>query len=267
MHKRLIAGLAVALCLSASVAAAPKAGDLEAIAKRGEEIFLLDRAAWVATDVMLEQVRDAGSTGMGGWIVTKQPDGYRVIFYRLGDPPTAVFTADVRNGAVVASRRLAEGDDAALSPLEVRMVQAREVAGEQGSQRCTDGPMNTVVIPPATAEGPVEVYVLSAQVKGDEIPLGGHYRYDIGVDGKVLGSRRFTKGCLNMSLAPPEKGATSAGLMVTHLLDTTPTEIHVFTSFSARTPVYVAAPKTIDPISEDYAVWAVDGGSIRRVEP
>lgn len=46
--------------------------------------------------------------------------------------------------------------------------------------------------------------------------------------------------------------------MVTHLLDPTPTEVHVYWSLWARTPMFVAT-------GED-AIWKIENGRIHRVE-
>ena len=45
-----------------------------------------------------------------------------------------------------------------------------------------------------------------------------------------------------MPLQSPEEGAP-AGLMVSHILDETPTEIHVFSTYVAGLPVYVSTVK------------------------
>jgi hypothetical protein len=73
-------------------------------------------------------------------------------------------------------------------------------------------------------------------------------------DGRITGSRAFTKSCITM--AQP-KNVTA--LVISHLLDPVPTEIHVFTSLSAGLPVYVAIP-------ESNRVFAVAGDKIRLVQ-
>jgi hypothetical protein len=110
-------------------------------------------------------------------------------------------------------------------------------------------PFNTAALPPAAAGGPVSVYLLSPQVSTGELPLGGHHRVDVAEDGRALSERSYTKACLTV----PRPGAGAVGMVVSHLLDPTPTEIHVFTSLSAKLPVFVATAARS---------WAVDGASV-----
>ena len=53
-------------------------------------------------------------------------------------------------------------------------------------------------------------------------------------------------------------GGRTAGLMMTHLLDPTPTEIHVFLSLSSRLPVFVA--------TSDGRLWKVAGDKIEPMK-
>lgn len=250
-------GLALAVLLHPTAGRAQSTEDLDAITRRGQQLYALDKAAWVATDALLAQVRDPAALRVAGWIVVEHDQALRVIFYRAGPEASAAFTADVSGDKVLATHVAAEDEDSRLSPLEARMVRARQVASEQETPRCTDSPMNTVVIPSSAPDDVIEVYVLSAQVKSEEIPFGGHYRFDIAPDGKVVGSRKFTRGCLNLSTASPDADATPAGLMLTHLLDPIPTEIHVFSAKAAGAPVFVMA--------SDQSLWEVTGDAIRAV--
>ena len=236
---------------------------LKFASERGRQIFLLDEAGWVSSDEMLRKVPDPGAVGIAGWIVEQAPDHLHSIFYRMRDNiPAAVFVADTRVRTVRSSKLLGPNDDSRMTPAEVRMAQAREVTKHQSPMRCTDGQMNTVVIPPPAVDQPVEVYVMSAQVRRDEYPLGGHQVFRIDGKGEVVSTRRFTKGCLNVSPDPSAKEKT-VSLYVTHLLDTTPTEIHVFTSLSARLPIFVDTPKSLSPGAGSHQLWNVDGESIR----
>jgi hypothetical protein len=112
------------------------------------------------------------------------------------------------------------------------------------------------VIPPVSGTAPIEVYLTSAQTDTDVLPFGGHYLLTIGADGTVQSVRKFTNSCINMERprASRRKGRPVA-LMVTHLLDPVPTEIHVFMSLTAAMPVYVGAG---DPPQ----LWEVEGERI-----
>ncbi|HYG27384.1 MAG TPA: hypothetical protein VD906_10795 [Caulobacteraceae bacterium] len=270
-HLDIVALAAAALIapLAALAADAPtdRAAQTSAAAERGELIYRLDQAAWVATDALLKDIADPQARGVAGWIVTEEADGLRVIFYSDSDVPAAVYTAQVRDGKVVSARLVEAGEDARLSESEVRMVRARQAASRQKVTPCTAAAMNTVVIPPSADEERVEVYLMSSQVKAKEYPFGGHYLYAIAPDGEVVSRRPFTKGCLNLSTVAPDGKGTVAGMVLTHYLDPHPTEIHVFVSRRSGLPVYVMTPPADAKQADEAPLWYVRGKSIELARP
>jgi hypothetical protein len=70
--------------------------------------------------------------------------------------------------------------------------------------------------------------------------------------GQVTSQRGFTKSCIEL-----DKSGNTAGLMITHLLDHTPTEVHVYWSLWAGLPIYV---------STSAGPWSVDKGRIEFVQ-
>lgn len=81
----------------------------------------------------------------------------------------------------------------------------------------------------------------------------------VGPDGTVSGSRPYSVSCLNMARPNLPAGATPVGVMVNHLLDPAPTEIHVFTSYSMRMPLFVS--------TRDARTWKVEGAKITPFDP
>jgi hypothetical protein len=264
-----IVGLLIGLLAATSTTAAtsgPEGTALRRAAERGDLIYDLDQAGSVSTDELLKQLPDPASSGIAGWIVEARGDRLDVTYYRSDhDRYTAAFTAQVQGKAVVASHMLAAGENARLTPVEIRMIQAREIAKRQNVQPCTAGAMNTVVLPPAAPDDPISVYVLTAQVKTGEYPAGGHYEFDINAQGDVVSSRKFTYSCLSLSSRAPG-GSTPAGLVLTHMLDVTPTEIHVYLSKLSRLPVYVLTPVSRPASSDAHRIWAVNGDRIELVQ-
>lgn len=247
-------------------AAEPDDSAVKRAAERGRLIYELDRAAWVSTDEMLKRFPKPSATGIRGWIVEVLPDRLKTTYYReQGDRPVAAYIVESRGRAVISEMVPNSPEEEGLTPLQVRMIEAREVAGDQPVQRCTNGPMNTVVIPPQTTDQPVEVYELSPQVKNDEYPLGGHFLFVVGPSGDVISHRKFTNACLNMA-KPATSGGKVAAMFVTHILDATPTEIHVFSAFTADTPIYVGTPLSLTEDSKDFRVWAVTKDKITLTE-
>ena len=263
MLKRLgLLGLVAAALSSPAAAAPPDAAALKRAADRGDRLYAYDQAAWVSTDEMLKQLPNPKAAGVAGWIVEETVDHLHVVFYRVEhDTRAAVFTAEVLGKQVLSTHRLSPTDDNHLTPFELRLIQAREAAATEHVDSCTAARMNVVVLPPSGGQNPVPVYLLSAQVKKGEYPFGGHYEVDVGPDGKVVAKRAFTHACLNMPAPPPAAPGKPAFAVVTHLMDFSPTEIHVFLSRWMGTPVVVLTPVT-DPPTSEHRTWIVDGDQI-----
>ena len=258
MHRTLMLVTALlGALLWAGPAAAQTAGEgaqLERTFERGRLIFALDRAAWVATDDMMARVPDPAGAGMRGYIVERDGSALAVVFY--GGPreaPLAFYRARVENSRVVASQVYPADARPPLTPVQRRMSAVRAMAGSLGFSPC-QGSFNTVVIPPEAPDAPIDLYLLTPQLRRDEWPAGGHFLATVDADGTVSGSRAFTNACANLS--GPED---ISGLGMTHLLDPLPTEIHVFTALTSGLPVFVA---TI----EGRRMWQVDAEGIRLVD-
>ncbi|MGZ8997827.1 MAG: hypothetical protein ACXW2T_03120, partial [Allosphingosinicella sp.] len=231
---------------------------LRAIVARGRLLFDLDRAAWVATDDFLKKVRDPVAAGFKGYVVDREGEGFAVTFYGGdGDRLTARYVAQVSDGRVTSSRVLAAAEQVPLTPLQLRMAKARSVSAGSDLRPCTNAPFNRAIIPPASLDEPLEMYLTSAQTDSNVYPFGGHYLLSIALDGRLLSVRKFTNSCLNMPARPPGGNGTSVALYITHLLDPIPTEIHVFFARTAGLPLMVGtAPNR---------VWEVTADSIRPI--
>lgn len=260
----MVRGLLLSLLLLVSApAAAQSAAEkaiLRAVGERGTLLFELDRAAWVTTDDVLKRFgrRDMP---IKGWVVERDgADGYRVTYF--GDAPggpVAWYAGRVRRGKVTSGEVFPEAARPALTAAQLRLRQAADVARRFTEYRpCTPARFNVAVIPPDSADAPVDAYLLSAQTEAAVYPVGGHYLLRVGPDGKIVSHRRFMNSCMNVDTASPPKGATPVGLVLTHLLDPVPTEIHVWTSLAMRKPVFVG---TADP----QRIWSVEGRRIRLI--
>lgn len=228
-------------------------------ANRGVLIYAYDQAAWHGTDDLVAKLPDAANI-VGGWVVDGPADAPEIVFFdRNESDPKAIYVARFRGNKLVSGRVLGEGEDRTLSPERRAMVAARNAAASAlvagKVRRCVDKPFNTVVLPPSGPGGAIPVYFLTPQMETDTIPLGGHYLVEV-TDGKAGAIRPFTNSCLPMK-PDPEQGKPVA-LMISHLLDPVPTEIHVFSSLAAQKPVYVMT-------SSNDATWAVEGNQIRQV--
>lgn len=233
---------------------------LQAIIARGNLLFDLDRAAWVATDDFAAKVGNLATSGGRGYVTEREGDGFAVTFYG-GDEgnEVAIYVGHVAGGRVTSGTLLRGAARVPLTPAQKRLAAARRAAyGTAGLQRCTAAPFNITAVPPESADQPLELYLTSAQVANDVYPFGGHYLLTVAADGQVTSTRKFTNACLNMSAPRNDSKQVPAALMVGHLLDPLPTEIHVFMARSVDMPVYVGT-------SMSNRLWEVRAGGIRLV--
>lgn len=228
-----------------------EAWSLERITGLGREIYRYDVAAWVATDVLLENTDGVPPPDLRGWIVTPRDDHLIVRFVRLdGEVLRPGWDVLVQNGV---AGPLILATETVLSDEEQARFQARQTAiANLGALQCTSG-FNSVVLADPDGEGWL-VWLLAATTEAGVIPVGGHYRFRVTADGRNIMMRdQLSNGCLNMR---PETEAV--GMVVTHMLSDTPVETHVFLSLINGMAFYVAAGDFI---------YAVEGDRISAAAP
>ncbi|MEM7780995.1 MAG: hypothetical protein AAF697_11455 [Pseudomonadota bacterium] len=213
---------------------------IEDALRLGEAIYRHDQAAWHTTDAMVAAVGDPGALGIRGWIVNEIEGGHEVVFFRpLDEGFEAAWSANYDGSRVTDEREYKPGARP-FTEAEAAMANARMApfSVDTDYALCSDR-LNTVVLPSGKANGALYAYLLAPQPTLDQIPFGGHFRFEV-VDGKVIDHRRFTNSCLTMSL-PREGEPRPVAMAVTHLLDATPTEVHVFSAYVAQMPISVLA--------------------------
>lgn len=264
LSRRIASSLVV---LTALVGAAPAArmsaeesAGVEAAAGRGQLLFELDQAAWLTTDDMIARFSGRKDMPIKGWVIERAASGggYAVIYFGDGAAgPVAWYAGAVRGGKVVAGEIFPEGNRPLLSPAQIRLKEAADVARAfTGYRPCTPTRFNVAIVPPTTADGPIEAYLLSGQTERGVYPVGGHYRLRIS-GGKVVSHRRFMNSCMNVDLRANPKQGVPQMLVLTHLLDPIPTEAHVFVSTWMKKPIFVMTKAR---------AWTVDGPRIRPVK-
>jgi hypothetical protein len=215
---------------------------LEAAAVRGRLLGAIAAAGQVATADMLSRVANPGGAGIAGWIAEPAGNGVAVTFYAEGTPaPATVYRVNISAGRVVGREIFLTGTRPPLNPIQARMAAAGAVAAGLDHQVCGTGNFNALVVPPATADGPIDVYQISPQTARGQYPVGGHFKTTVAADGTVAASRGFTNACLDVPAAAPAAGALPAPIAVTHLLDPLPTEIHVFLAIWTGHPLVVVS--------------------------
>ena len=251
---------AAAACSGQALSAAPNSGALTAAVRaavdRGELLYIYDQAAWLGTDDIRAQHPDLLAQA-GGYVVTGDQRTTELVFYdKL--KIRAVYRASFSNGKLTSSGPPA-GDRTALTPLETKMISAKEkgydafVAADVGL--CANDTPNLSALPPESAGGPVIVYLMTPQTDLNRFPLGGHFSVEVRGDGSVGKVRRFANSCIDMPMNAAPAGSKPVAFVVTHLLDPTPTEIHIFTSIASKTPLVVVT-------NPDRRMWTIDGNRV-----
>lgn len=223
----------------------------------GQLLYRHDRAAWLATDAMLAERRmHILKARLGGWVTEAANSGIRVIFYSRDDVPVRLFEIEVDAGERLSEPVIESTEP--LSATHLAQIKARDLAVAQEFMTCARK-YNSVALPSGNG---MRVYLMPGFVEHGVYPLGGYHRYDIDVAGeKVLGARGFSKSCIDHRDAPkgiPDGGKPAFG-MFTHLLDSQPTEIHVFVSLHATLPMMILT-------TDNKRVWSVKNGRISFVD-
>lgn len=257
-----IAGVVLLATPAAALAqTAQEAPLVAAVQVRGQLMFAYDRAAWIGTDAFLKKVSNPGER-IAGYIVDGPATSPRLTFYdKDAANPKAVYVARFQRGKLVEERMLGESDDRTLDATQRRMIDARVRATahlvRDGARPCAPKSFNSIVIPPATADAPIDVYLLTPQTTVENVPFGGHYRVTVAPDGNTV-SRAFTNSCIELPRTPPvdPQGGKPVGAFFNHVMDPIPTELHVFSSLYMQTPLMVATRRPA------VRVWPIVQGRI-----
>jgi len=265
LHRRIwVTAIAAAMSAASPVAAqSSETSDLIAAIRlavdRGEMLFLYDRVAWLGTDDFRDHYANLMGQS-GGYVVTGDETRTELTFFDKAQSK-AIYRATFTLGKLAKSGPPA-ADHAELTPLEKRTISAKEKALAAFQQAnvalCAKANPNLTTIPSADPAGAIIVYLMTPQTALKIYPLGGHFSVEVGQDGSVGKVRRFTNTCIGVPLNQVPKDGKPVGFAITHLLDPTPTEIHVFTSLASKMPIYVG--------TKNERIWAVEGSRIRSVD-
>ncbi|HEV7659968.1 MAG TPA: hypothetical protein VGO55_09000 [Allosphingosinicella sp.] len=228
---------------------------LDAAVQRGRLLGLIDRSGRFATQDMLSRISDPNAAGIAGWIAEPEGNGVAVTFYADSDAgPVIVYRVTILGGRIVSRDvHIAAAARPPLNPIQARMAAARAATARLENRPCAGEDFNVFVVPPASADGPIDVYQISPQTRRGFYFLGGHFKTSIAADGSVAATRSFTNACLETAAAEPAAGARPAPIAVTHLLDPLPQEIHVFLSIWTGHPLVVVAgdPQRLFAVTPD----------------
>ncbi len=248
----------VFLALTIGAAHAGEAEDLAWAGKRGVALFDYDRAAWVASDALLEDLKEMPRGQPRGWVVTETADGALQVDFVANDggQDYSFYRARVENRRV-AARAFTTPEQQKLTPAQLAMIAARDAAVSAVPPACEARPYNTVVMPNRQIRGANDVYLLTPQLEVDIFPVGGHSRVTVGDDGGLISRHAFLNTCLKAHKKLPD-GTETVTYSVSHLNDPLPTEIHVFLSIWMEIPVLVV-------VNEANRAWLVTAADIDEI--
>ena len=229
---------------------------------RGMALFVHDAATARASDELMRRGVFNRDDRLEGWLtdIEPAPSGVRVDFVGTDGGKLAVLhrvvvpvgDGELRYQALEPAVPL---DESQLARWTARSKSIEAL--EKRTDLCSKRYNPVVLSPDPTPDGLIHVYLLAATEQAGLVVAGGHFRYDFSPDGKLLETQRsFTKACFNLGPLEKDKG-TPVAFMLTHLLDPTPTEIHVFLSRLHGQKIYVMA---------EAGSWLVDGPKITFVE-
>jgi hypothetical protein len=223
--------------------------------KIGKAIYLQDLIAAQATDVVLSRPADSSLKTVKGWIVTRDNEGYLVRFINeTNKEMRPVF--DVR----ITADDQKTFHDKNLPPLsdeQKAMFLARQNALKSALLRCSDR-HNTVVLSDPDSDNWL-VYVLAATTNPHKIIVGGHSRVSVSKDGKkVISVTPLSKSCLTIDKSNIPKAASPAAFYVSHVIDDTPSETHVYLNYLHGYDIYVVT---------ETRFWHISKGEISVFNP
>jgi len=254
-----LAGLIVA---GAQAATAAEPAATEQALQRGRMLFALDEGAWGSTDDLLRRVPKASLPAEGGWVAEPDGETLRFTYYAIKDGTrSAIYRAEMNGRNVVSAAVVAEGADSSLSPQAQRLAAAREAAIKALADKrpCAKAPFNVLSMPTEDADGTTAVYLLTPMTRTGSYPFGGHYMAAVNGEGEVVRQRAFTKSCLDIAEPGGRAPRGTPVAVVTHMLDETPTEIHVFMAARMAAPVVV--------VTQPGMAWVVSEEKIEGPEP
>ena len=227
-----------------------EAAAIQSAETKGLTIYQHDHAAAVASDAAMQVPAFKVDKRVQGWL-TEEQQGQIVVTF-IDQSPSALYRVIVSKDGVAGAVTALESP-AQLTAYESAAATARATALAAKFEPCSER-YNPVMLHSADASAETwVVYLLPGTAKNNTVPIGGTYRIET-IGTTVASQRGFTRTCIALQTDP-----RAADVFISHLLDPTPTEAHVYWSLWVKKPMYVAT-------SANGTIWVVDGNKIRLVE-
>ena len=223
----------------------------------GKQLYFLDKAAAIGTDVLLQHVSNPGKRGLAGYLSLFQPGTpggtFLVSFFTKEDVPRIAYEIRVVPDQKTEFTPFDPPKDA--TPEFTALVTARQRA--IAAMPRNGQPINPILVPgEANGEHGILVYLLAGTKKPNVAVFGKHYRALVPLDGPgVTYMMPLSQSVLELPVRAPGQVKT-VGLFIKHVVTDYPLETHVFTGPLHKTPLYVVTRR---------GVWFVDRGEISFV--
>ncbi|HMN35309.1 MAG TPA: hypothetical protein PKE36_07855 [Chiayiivirga sp.] len=221
----------------------------------GESLFRHDRAAAVATDAALRIRGFKRNKTLRGWITTEHADdGIDVVFFGGTDEasPAEFYRVAVDSSGAVRGKPRISTPPLPLQGAELAAARAHLMAESVEFTPCSNQ-YNSVTLPADEGSERWSIYFLPGTKKGGVVPIGGSQRVSVDLATGETQIRPYTRTCVTLQNDP-----RAVALMMTHLLDAVPTEVHVFWSLWVGKPIFLSTP--------DGTLWSVEGSTVRMVK-
>lgn len=220
----------------------------------GSQAFRHDRAAWHATDALRKLRTFRRDRRVQGWITQAGEEGITVTFIGAGEgQPLALYRATLLETGALQGEPVVLKTPQPLGEYERSAARARALALDLPFEACGKN-YNTIVLPNDADGSKWIVYLFPGTTRSDVVPLGGSFRVDVDLSDETSTLRAYTRSCIELQNDP-----RAVALMITHLMDPVPTEVHVFWNLWANKALYVAT-------SQNGALWALERGRIRLLQ-
>jgi hypothetical protein len=272
---RALIGLSLALaCASRNPLVAPPPlpipADLKAKVETsieiGRQLYLQDKVASIATDVMFGELKEtAKAQGVAGYLAFPAPEeqgtakrSWIVVFY-TGDEH-ALIKYRVRVPVTGSEKPRFERVEPPTPASELLQFYIDARAAALKAAGPFTQPMNPIVMPAgALSDDKNDLLVeLIAGTKNDNVVvLGKHFRVIAGSDGTIKSVTPLAKAPLEIELQN-QPGKQLAGMVVGELVADYPLEIHVLASMQARLPLFIGNAR---------GNWKVEGDQVSFLGP
>ena len=229
---------------------------IEDIEQTGKKIFVLDTAARVATDALGEIRGFRKDPRLKGWITEESAEGVLVSFVgSKGEANVAIlYRALVSMHGQLKGMPESLKVPQSLTDEQMSQFRARQLGLSSVEKPCSKS-YNSVVLPRSSPDSNWVVYALPGTKKTDVVPVGGSYRIETDSTGAfVVSSRGFAKSCIELVVRPD-----AVALSLTHLLDPSPTEIHVFLNLLSGSRFFII---TVN----NRALWGIAKGRVAFIK-